>query len=233
MTDTDQFDHAVQESRRALLYWDGSGDPPAGPDDANEAVRAARLLALGRTKRLEPADVIVGLYDVSQRVRLCTLRLTAAHSSTHNSAVRDALRELVTGPDHLVAEAAAAALGETGNEDDSGVELAVETATVGVLSKAVLEHPDKLVREAATAALGSLGHPDGLPAVLVANDDVATVRRRAVLALAAFDGPEVEQRLNAALTDRDWQVRQGAEDLLDAAPSPTPHPTETSADQPD
>jgi len=46
-----------------------------------------------------------------------------------------------------------------------------------------------------------------------------------VLALAAFEGPEVERRLVAALKDRDWQVRQGAEDLLDAAPPPAePHP---------
>jgi hypothetical protein len=35
-----------------------------------------------------------------------------------------------------------------------------------------------------------------------------------VLALAAFDGPEVEAALQAALADKDWQVRQAAEDLL-------------------
>jgi hypothetical protein len=39
------------------------------------------------------------------------------------------------------------------------------------------------------------------------------VRRRAVLALAPFDGPEVEAAIDKALTDRDWQVRQAAEDL--------------------
>ena len=50
--------------------------------------------------------------------------------------------------------------------------------------------------------------------MLAACDDKPAVRRRAVLALAAFDGPEVEARLHAALTDRDWQVRQAAEDLL-------------------
>ena len=52
------------------------------------------------------------------------------------------------------------------------------------------------------------------PVVLAACDDKPAVRRRAVLALAAFDGPEVEARLRTALTDRDWQVRQAAEDLL-------------------
>jgi hypothetical protein len=39
------------------------------------------------------------------------------------------------------------------------------------------------------------------------------VRRRAVLALAPFDGPQVDAAIAAALEDRDWQVRQAAEDL--------------------
>jgi len=39
------------------------------------------------------------------------------------------------------------------------------------------------------------------------------VRRRAVLALAPFDGPEVDAALALAHDDRDWQVRQAAEDL--------------------
>ncbi len=43
------------------------------------------------------------------------------------------------------------------------------------------------------------------------------MRRRAVIALAPFDGPEVDAALAAALGDRDWQVRQAAEDLTDPA----------------
>jgi HEAT repeat protein len=53
-----------------------------------------------------------------------------------------------------------------------------------------------------------------LPAVLAACDDKPAIRRRAVLALAAFEGAPVEDRLRVALTDNDWQVRQAAEDLL-------------------
>ena len=53
----------------------------------------------------------------------------------------------------------------------------------------------------------------GLPAILRALDDKATVRRRAVIALAPFDGPEVDAALERSRTDRDWQVRQAAEDL--------------------
>jgi HEAT repeat protein len=40
------------------------------------------------------------------------------------------------------------------------------------------------------------------------------VRRRAILALAPFDGADVDAALRTALEDRDWQVRQAAEDLL-------------------
>ena len=72
---------------------------------------------------------------------------------------------------------------------------------------------DALVREAAVAALGAIGDEAGRAAILAALDDKATVRRRAVLALAPFEGPDVDAALAAAREDRDWQVRQAAEDL--------------------
>lgn len=81
------------------------------------------------------------------------------------------------------------------------------------LSELAVGHPDHLCREAAVAALGAIGSSDGLPAILAAASDKATVRRRAVIALAPFEGPEVEAALRAALDDRDWQVRQAAEEL--------------------
>ena len=77
------------------------------------------------------------------------------------------------------------------------------------------DHADALVRESAVAALGALGDPIGLPAILAATCDKPAVRRRAVIALAPFDGPEVDAALAAAAGDRDWQVRQAAEDLSD------------------
>ena len=46
------------------------------------------------------------------------------------------------------------------------------------------------------------------------SDDKPAIRRRAAVALAAFEGPEVEAALRRCLEDRDWQVRQVAEDLL-------------------
>jgi HEAT repeat protein len=54
-----------------------------------------------------------------------------------------------------------------------------------------------------------------VPAILAATRDKPAIRRRAVIALAPFDGPEVDAALDAAMSDRDWQVRQAAEDLSD------------------
>jgi len=75
-------------------------------------------------------------------------------------------------------------------------------------------HSEPLVREAAVAALGAIGDDRGLPAILSACGDKPAIRRRAILALAPFDGPEVDAALDHAMQDRDWQVRQAAEDLL-------------------
>jgi HEAT repeat protein len=74
-------------------------------------------------------------------------------------------------------------------------------------------HDDALVREASIAALGAIGDERGLPAILAGCTDKPAVRRRAVLALAPFEGFAVDAALAAALVDRDWQVRQAAEDL--------------------
>jgi HEAT repeat protein len=93
--------------------------------------------------------------------------------------------------------------------------VAVGAGAVARLAGVVRDHRDALAREAAVAALGALGDPDALPVILVACRDKPAVRRRAVLALAPFDGPEVDAAIAAALDDRDWQVRQAAEDLRD------------------
>jgi HEAT repeat protein len=103
-------------------------------------------------------------------------------------------------------EAAAWALGERGRKAADAVRALAGVATT---------HDDALCREAAVAALGSIGDERGLAAVLAATRDKPAVRRRAVIALAAFEGPEVDSALKKALTDRDWQVRQAAEDLRD------------------
>jgi HEAT repeat protein len=118
------------------------------------------------------------------------------------------LLALLADTDALVAESAAWALGEitwTGR---------TRGRVVRALATAATTHPDPLVRESAVAALGAVGDPAGLPAVLAACGDRPAIRRRAVLALAPFDGPEVAAALAAARTDPDWQTRQSAEDVL-------------------
>ena len=54
----------------------------------------------------------------------------------------------------------------------------------------------------------------GTDAMNVPTTGLAAVRRRAVLALVAFDGDEVDAELERLTHDRDWQVRQAAEELL-------------------
>ena len=119
----------------------------------------------------------------------------------------EGLLGLLRGPDVTEVEAAAWALGELGAP-------AVEGGAVEVLVEVARRHSEPIAREAAVAGLGALGDERGLDAILAACDDKPAVRRRAVLALAPFDGEQVEAALRRALEDRDWQVRQAAEDLL-------------------
>ena len=123
-------------------------------------------------------------------------------------AVDVSLLALLDDADPAVVEVAAWGSGERSPPEPGAVIRLADLAT---------DHDDALVREAAVAALGAIGDPAGLPAILAATGDKATVRRRAVLALAPFDGPEVDAALTAALEDRDWQVRQAAEDLTASA----------------
>jgi len=114
---------------------------------------------------------------------------------------------LLTDSDAFVAETAAWALGESAWTGRT------RTRVVGALARVTGAHPDPLVRESAVAALGAIGDDRGLPAILAACADRPPIRRRAVLALAPFEGPDVDAALEQALTDPDWQVRQAAEDL--------------------
>jgi HEAT repeat protein len=177
-----------EATARALLH---DGDP---------SVRATALGALARLHALTDDDLTAACADEASDVRR-----RAATEARHRAAVD--LLPLLADPDPLVAETAAWALGERGEPAAPGV--------IDHLSTAATSHEDPLVREAAVAALGAIGDERGLPAILAATTDKPAVRRRAVLALAPFEGEDVETALRRALDDRDWQVRQAAEDLLD------------------
>jgi HEAT repeat protein len=171
--------------------------------DPAAQVRVAALGALvRRARRTLARDAwLVAASDEHAALRRRAAELAPALG--RNVPLR-ALRTLLADDDGLVAEAAAFALGERAHGS---------TRAVDELARAATTHADPLVREAAVAALGALGDDRGLPAILQACTDKPAIRRRAVLALAAFDGEDVEAALDTALADNDWQVRQAAEDL--------------------
>jgi HEAT repeat protein len=172
-------------------------------------VRAAALAALDRLGAATSAAVTAGLTDPDRCVRR---RATAIAAGRRD--LTDALLTALADEDPMVTEAAAFALGEIDLDRDADGWPGAPAGVVEALGETATGHDDPLCRESAVAALGSLGDPAGRDAVLTACSDRAAVRRRAVLALAAFDGPEVTAMLENLLEDRDLQVRQAAEDLL-------------------
>jgi HEAT repeat protein len=176
----------------------------AAQHDSDARVRAAALGALARAggRRRAVSAWRRALDDPAPSVRRRAAELASALSAPARP-----LLALLADNDITVTEAAAWALGELGPA-------AIRAGAVRALAAVAVDHDDPLAREAAVAALGALGDPAGLPAILTACGDKPAVRRRAVLALAPFDGPDVDAALRTALEDRDWQVRQAAEDLL-------------------
>ena len=189
-------------------------------EDEDPGVRASALGALHRSGALFGSDLEGGLSDPEASVRRRAAELAARigkdqsdEKDSEDERDGEGLAGLLVGalrdPDASVVEAACFALGELG--DPSAV-----TALVGVAAG----HGEPLCRESAVAALGAIGDPAGLAAVLAATGDRPAIRRRAVIALAAFEGPEVDDALARARSDRDWQVRQAAEDLTGSRPAP-------------
>lgn len=186
-------------TRRAAAVAGHEGDLEVArslADHPDGVTRARALAALARMGALG-TDVLAGsLVDDAPEVRRRAVTLCAGRSDV-------SLLPLLDDADPAVAEAAAFASGERSPAEPGAV------ARLGAMATG---HGDSLCREAAVAALGAIGDPAGLPAVLAATADRATVRRRAVIALAPFEGPEVDAALARAAGDRDWQVRQAAED---------------------
>lgn len=188
--------------RRQAALAGHQGDAPGARRllaDPDPGVRATALGALARLGVVTDAELGAAAADPDPAVRCRAAEVVAS------GAAGVPLLGLLADPDAAVAEVAAWASGERPTVEPDAVERLADLTT---------GHEDPLVREAAVAALGAIGDRRGLAAILAATKDRATVRRRAVLALAPFDGPEVEQALRRALDDRDWQVRQAAEDLL-------------------
>jgi len=195
---------SASERRQAVIIAGHGGDTAtavAHLDDPEPAVRAAALGALERIGDLAATQIADAFTDASPEVR----RRAAELAGTR---IEISLLPLLDDEDPTVIEVAAWACGEQEQVGADVLDRLIELAT---------QSDEPLVREASAAALGAIGDERSLPAILAACVDKPNVRRRAVLALAPFDGPEVEAAIDSALEDRDWQVRQAAEDLRRAA----------------
>ncbi len=204
--------NALDRAGEIAAFGIGKNRWPAGTQNAliellttesDSRIRVAALSSLirrGTSKARNAAwQFAINVDDAKLRRRAVELSVVIKTDCDEAVAV---LIPCLSDPDYLVAEAAAFALGEF-----------EATSAVSALSATATRHSDPMVREAAVAALGAIGDIAGLEAILSACSDKPAVRRRAVLALAPFDTPEVEAAINSALNDRDWQVRQAAEDL--------------------
>lgn len=163
----------------------------------DSVVRELALGALHRMQSLTDTDLELALHDDDRLVRRRAAELGALHPGVD-------LAPLLADLEPVVVEMAVWAYGEREQVDDNTLQTIISLTT---------DHDDQLVREAGAAALGAIGDERGVSAILSACEDKPAVRRRAVLALAPFSGPEIEAAIDTALTDRDWQVRQSAEDL--------------------
>ena len=198
-------------TRRSVALAGHTGDVDGarrGLVAADPAVRAAALGALERLGVLADGDVMLALTDDSAAVRRRAATISARHPGVE-------LLVALSDRDSTVVEIAAWACGEREVVSDAILDRLVELA--------MLTSVDALVRESSVAALGAIGDDRGLDAILTATTDKPAIRRRAVLALAPFLDPdhdrasEIAAALERALTDRDWQVRQAAEDLVPTA----------------
>jgi HEAT repeat protein len=193
----------VAARRRAAAVAGHRGDVATARvflTDGDARVRAAALGALARAGALTDGELTSAVADTAPAVRIRAAELAAARSGDRPPV----LGPLLADAEPAVVEAAAWASGER-QPPEPGI--------VAALAGVAADHGDPLCREAAVAALGALGDPAGLPAILAGTRDRPAIRRRAVLALAPFSGPEVDAALDRARSDRDWQVRQAAEDI--------------------
>ena len=190
-----------EEARFEVIAAGFSGNQSvaeAGLLSPDGSTRASALRALARLQVLSSDTISDFLRDEDPEVRRTAVELAAPFASV-------LVHTLIDDQDVFVAEMTAWCLGER---------LPIRDEEINILIDRTTSHAEAVVREACAAALGSIGDERGLTAILAACADKPAVRRRAILALAPFEGDDVDAALTKALDDKDWQVRQNAEDLL-------------------
>jgi HEAT repeat protein len=195
-----KFTQSSVDQRQRLIQSARKGDFSLAKElvtDSDPRVRSTSISVLSENLALDEALIAIALLDPNPMVRSSLARAAATNISIP-------ILDLLNDVDASVIEIACWAVGEQGEPNDLAIE---------ILSRIALDHDDALCRESAVAALGALGDLRGLESILQATHDIATVRRRAVIALAPFEGEAVAEAVEIALSDRDWQVRQAAEDL--------------------
>jgi HEAT repeat protein len=141
------------------------------------------------------------LGDLDVEVRRDALQ-QFAHVEQLDPSVLVEVNVLLGDDDALVVEAAAFALGE--HLDVNAVEALCVVATT---------HEDARCRESAIAALGAIGDDRARSTIIASLKDKPPIRRRAIVALANFEGPDIDAALDEAGEDRDWQVRSAVSQL--------------------
>jgi HEAT repeat protein len=182
------------------------GDDYAGVLRANlrSPVARHRVLALRgavRQRLVTSDDWRRALSDEDVTVRREALN-QIAHVELDDEGVFTELMNCLDDDDALVVDGALFALGEH-----------LYVAAVERMCEIATGHEDARCRESAIAALGAIGDDRARPAILGALDDKAPVRRRAIVALSNFEGPDVDAALARASEDRDWQVRAAVNQL--------------------
>lgn len=195
-------EETLAEDREVLLLTAGFGTTPGFEDTLLEGFSSSeprwRILALRglvRQSLVTSAQWLAALRDPNDDVRREALH-QLAYSDVVDVAVLDQAITLLSDPHPLVVEACVFVCGEH--------EI---LKTVEELCRIASDHDDARCRESAIAALGSLGDERGLATILSSLEDKPPVRRRAIVALSNFEGPEVDAALERAADDRDWQVR--------------------------
>jgi HEAT repeat protein len=184
---------AADENSQALLF----------AQIASKNVRHHVLALRGLTRRSLMTTELwqQSLNDSDVEIRRESLQLFA-HEEQNDVAILNDVTQLLRDEDALVVDGAAFALGEH-----------LYGGAVLELCEVATNHEDARCRESAIAALGAIGDDRARSTILNALKDKPPIRRRAIVALSNFEGPDIEAALVEAGEDRDWQVRSAVTQL--------------------